>query len=213
MSDVCCSDNTPSANGREAPIPHTIASRILFLADRSLPARTNLPCNCRRNEVVMDLLDALELLRHPLVQEEEVPRAALDELIAYHDADYIHFLESREDDVAEPPAKRGRTDAAGSDATARELTPIPEDEEYGAVGDCHPFHGMWENALLTAGASLRAAAALKSGKFKYAFNLCGGRHHAKAGSASGFCFVNDVVLSVLRLRADANAAAPTVQRQ
>jgi len=57
------------------------------------------------------------------------------------------------------------------------------------------FAGMYEYAVLAAGASLTAAKLLLAGQADIAFNPSGGYHHAHAAHASGFCYVNDVVLA------------------
>ncbi|CAD6238125.1 unnamed protein product [Miscanthus lutarioriparius] len=49
-----------------------------------------------------------------------------------------------------------------------------------------------------AGGSLAAARALGSGKADIAINWSGGMHHACEAEASGFCFVNDIVLAIRR---------------
>ena len=46
---------------------------------------------------------------------------------------------------------------------------------------------------------LGAARRLTSGKADIAVNWAGGLHHAKKREASGFCYVNDIVLSILEL--------------
>ena len=51
-----------------------------------------------------------------------------------------------------------------------------------------------------AGASLALADAMRSGRARVGINWGGGRHHAKHCQAGGFCFVNDVVLAILRLQ-------------
>ena len=61
------------------------------------------------------------------------------------------------------------------------------------------FDGMFEfNQLATSG-SLGGAAMLNSGRADIAINWAGGFHHAKKSEASGFCYVNDIVLSILEL--------------
>lgn len=44
-----------------------------------------------------------------------------------------------------------------------------------------------------------AARRLTAGKADIAVNWAGGLHHAKKREASGFCYVNDIVLSILEL--------------
>ncbi|KAH7625043.1 hypothetical protein Ndes2526B_g00424 [Nannochloris sp. 'desiccata'] len=71
--------------------------------------------------------------------------------------------------------------------------------QYGLVDDCAPYPGMFEHACLCVGGSIQAAAALAERRCKIAINFDGGRHHAIKAKASGFCYVNDVVLAILRL--------------
>jgi len=65
--------------------------------------------------------------------------------------------------------------------------------------DTPVFTGMYEYATLAAGASLRAAELILAGEVDVAFNPSGGYHHAHAAQASGFCYVNDVVLACMAL--------------
>jgi len=52
---------------------------------------------------------------------------------------------------------------------------------------------------LYAGASLDAARKLNEKQSDIAVNWSGGLHHAKKFEASGFCYVNDIVLAILEL--------------
>ena len=61
--------------------------------------------------------------------------------------------------------------------------------------DCPIFKGMYEYALLAAGASLTGAKMILAGQADYAFNPSGGYHHAHAEKAAGFCYINDVALA------------------
>lgn len=49
------------------------------------------------------------------------------------------------------------------------------------------------------GGSVGGAALLNEGKSDIAVNWAGGAHHAKKAEASGFCYINDIVLAVLEL--------------
>jgi acetoin utilization protein AcuC len=68
-------------------------------------------------------------------------------------------------------------------------------------GDNPVFPGLWEVARLIAGGSILAAELVASGEVERAFHFAGGLHHAARDRASGFCYVNDAVLAILRLRA------------
>ena len=92
--------------------------------------------------------------------------------------------------------------------------------------DCPVFDGMYEFCQLSAGGSLgkpdlmeksvytlftsllnnmhvhvHVAGAIKLNKqeSEIAVNWAGGLHHAKKSEASGFCYVNDIVLAILEL--------------
>jgi acetoin utilization protein AcuC len=68
-------------------------------------------------------------------------------------------------------------------------------------GDNPVFAGLWQVARLAAGGSLDAADLVARGTVDRAFHFAGGLHHAMPARASGFCYVNDAVLAILRLRA------------
>ena len=58
---------------------------------------------------------------------------------------------------------------------------------------------MFEFCARYTGASLDAARQLSSGDYDVAINWSGGLHHAKKSEASGFCFVNDIVIAINEL--------------
>ena len=65
--------------------------------------------------------------------------------------------------------------------------------------DCPIFSDMWPYCRQYSGASLMAARKLGQGSTDIAINWTGGLHHAKKAEASGFCYVNDIVLAILEL--------------
>lgn len=84
--------------------------------------------------------------------------------------------------------------------------------------DCPVFEGLFEYCGLSAGGSMgkyhpmhvvghgwliliwpEGAARLNRGLCDIAINWAGGLHHAKKAEASGFCYVNDIVLGILEL--------------
>ncbi|MCI2419803.1 acetoin utilization protein AcuC [Saccharopolyspora sp. K220] len=64
------------------------------------------------------------------------------------------------------------------------------------TGDNPIFDGMHDAAALIAGASIRAAEQIVSGKADRAVNIAGGLHHAMADYASGFCIYNDCSVAI-----------------
>ena len=78
---------------------------------------------------------------------------------------------------------------------------VPHAARYGlGPGDNPIFPGLWEAAQLAAGGSLLAARLVAEGEADRAFHFAGGLHHAMPDRASGFCYVNDAVLAIMRLR-------------
>lgn len=69
----------------------------------------------------------------------------------------------------------------------------------GPEGDCPVFDGMWDYCRLYSGASIDAARNLISNQADIAINWSGGLHHAMKKWASGFCYINDIVLAIQQL--------------
>lgn len=69
----------------------------------------------------------------------------------------------------------------------------------GEYTDCPVFDGLFEFCQMYTGASLDGAVKLNHGLTDIAVNWAGGLHHAKKGEASGFCYINDIVLAILEL--------------
>jgi acetoin utilization protein AcuC len=52
---------------------------------------------------------------------------------------------------------------------------------------------------LVTGATLQAIDFVANGEGEIAFNIAGGLHHAMRSRASGFCYINDPVIGIMRL--------------
>jgi acetoin utilization protein AcuC len=61
--------------------------------------------------------------------------------------------------------------------------------------DCPIFKGMYDYAVLAAGATLTGAKLILDDSADIAFNPSGGFHHAGPEKAAGFCYINDVALA------------------
>lgn len=66
--------------------------------------------------------------------------------------------------------------------------------------DTPGFKGIYENALITTGATLTGIESILSGEVNHFFSPTGGFHHASYEKGGGFCIFNDVAVSVLRLK-------------
>jgi hypothetical protein len=90
-------------------------------------------------------------------------------------------------------------------AFLRAVTPETQQEQQKAlkrfnVGeDCPVFDGLYTFCQTYAGGSVGGAVKLNHGHSDIAINWAGGLHHAKKCEASGFCYVNDIVLAILEL--------------
>lgn len=65
--------------------------------------------------------------------------------------------------------------------------------------DCPVFDNLYSYCRTYAGGSIGGAVMLNHGHCDIAVNWAGGMHHARKSKASGFCYVNDVVLAILEL--------------
>ncbi|KAG7006909.1 maintenance of telomere capping protein 1 [Physcia stellaris] len=74
-----------------------------------------------------------------------------------------------------------------------------EQSRFNVGDDCPVFDGLFEFCGISAGGSMEGAARLNREKCQTAINWAGGLHHAKKSEASGFCYVNDIVLGILEL--------------
>jgi acetoin utilization protein AcuC len=136
------------------------------------------PLRMERLGLTWRLMEAYGITTLPgalLARPEPASEPAISE---FHTGPYIEMLKS---------ADRGREPRGAA--------------LYGlGPGDNPIFPGVWEAARLVAGGSILAADLVARGEVDRAFHFAGGLHHAVQNRASGFCYVNDAVLAILRLR-------------
>ncbi|RWW28504.1 hypothetical protein GW17_00007028, partial [Ensete ventricosum] len=84
-------------------------------------------------------------------------------------------------------------DPASASASSLQL------KRFNVGEDCPVFDGIFEFCQASAGGSIGAAVKINRGDADIAINWAGGLHHAKKCEASGFCYVNDIVLGILEL--------------
>ncbi|KAH9902149.1 histone deacetylase phd1 [Xylariomycetidae sp. FL2044] len=109
--------------------------------------------------------------------------ATYDELTSFHTNEYVDFLAT----VAPQPQP---LDMDG---------PRPDLKFNLGGSDCPLFEGLYDYCSMSAGASLDASRKLCTGMSDIAVAWGGGLHHAKKSEASGFCYINDIVLGILNL--------------
>ena len=138
-------------------------------------------------------------LQYAMDTYESVP-AGKDQICNFHDPDYVDFLSKVSPEtfkkLCEEPRFRKKIPPA-HEGDHVELGPYNLSTSPGA--DCPVFDGMSEYLFLYTGATLCATQQLISGSSDIAINWSGGLHHAHKGEASGFCYINDIVLSILDL--------------
>ena len=108
------------------------------------------------------------------------PHLATDEeLVQFHAEDYVDFIR--------------RVTPDNSTDFAKQL------QKFTVGEDCPVFDGLYDYCRVYTGGSLDGAMKLNHGLADVAINWAGGLHHAKRSEASGFCYINDIVLAILEL--------------
>eukprot|EP00563_Minutocellus_polymorphus_P001328 CAMPEP_0181031556 /NCGR_PEP_ID=MMETSP1070-20121207/6293_1 /TAXON_ID=265543 /ORGANISM="Minutocellus polymorphus, Strain NH13" /LENGTH=431 /DNA_ID=CAMNT_0023108937 /DNA_START=78 /DNA_END=1373 /DNA_ORIENTATION=+ len=107
--------------------------------------------------------------------------ATPQEMAAFHSDDYVNFLSKINPD------------------NLRQYSGQMQKFNAGEYTDCPVFDGLFEFTQLYTGASIDGAIRLNNDDADIAINWSGGLHHAKKSEASGFCYINDIVLAILEL--------------
>lgn len=125
-----------------------------------------------RASMVHSLIESYGLLKNvTLIESQEADE---DVMTGFHSQDYLNCIKENSDEDG--------------------------DEEFGLGYDCPPLEDLFTFCRVIAGGSVSAAKALVENKVDIALNFCGGWHHAQRDQASGFCYINDIVLAILELQ-------------
>eukprot|EP00916_Digyalum_oweni_P003982 GHVL01007095.1.p1 GENE.GHVL01007095.1~~GHVL01007095.1.p1 ORF type:complete len:450 (+),score=72.15 GHVL01007095.1:38-1387(+) len=136
------------------------------------------PMKPQRIKMTHSLVNCFELYKDMSIFRPH--QASESELANFHEQDYVDFLKN-----VTPDANR-------------EIQGQLKRFGLAIAQDCPAFEGVYEFQTKCCGASIDAAHKIKDG-FDISINWSGGLHHAKRGEASGFCYMNDIVLSILEL--------------
>jgi acetoin utilization protein AcuC len=137
----------------------------------------NHPFKIFRLKLTYELIKAYGLLSLPDTRYIEARKAEEEELLLFHDREYIETLKAANVGIE-----------------------VPNVYSYGIKpGDNPIFNGLFDWSKLVTGASLQAASMVDNGEVDIAFNISGGLHHAMASKASGFCYINDIVIAIISL--------------
>ncbi|KAG8194392.1 hypothetical protein JTE90_011006 [Oedothorax gibbosus] len=105
--------------------------------------------------------------------------ASRQDMCRFHSEEYIDFLQK---------------------VTPQNIQAFNKSLSHFNVGeDCPVFDGLFDFCSRYTGASLEGAVRLNNKSCDIAINWSGGLHHAKKYEASGFCYVNDIVIAILEL--------------
>nr|CAD7596540.1 unnamed protein product [Timema genevievae] len=133
-----------------------------------------------RASLVYSLIQAYNLLSHMHLVPST--KATDEDLKSFHSSDYIKYLQQINDN------------------TDLEKHNEDELEYYGLAYDCPLITHIYDFVKTIAGGSLTAAQYLVDETANIAVNWCGGWHHAQRDKAEGFCYVNDIVIAIQKLR-------------
>ncbi|PIN19926.1 Histone deacetylase complex, catalytic component RPD3 [Handroanthus impetiginosus] len=135
------------------------------------------PMKPHRMRMTHALLTHYGLLQYMQVLKPNPAREK--DLCRFHADDYISFLR--------------RVTPETQQDNLRQL------KRFNVGEDCPVFDGLYSFCQTYAGGSIGGAVKLNHGHCDIAVNWAGGLHHAKKCEASGFCYVNDIVLAILEL--------------
>lgn len=139
------------------------------------------------------------LLTYGLYRKMEVYKphlAEAEEMTRFHTPEYIDFLRRVTPD---PAALISGLGAASNKKTEALNQNLMQKFNVGEYTDCPIFDGLYEFCSIHTGASIDGACKLNQQACDIAINWSGGLHHAKKSEASGFCYVNDIVIGILEL--------------
>ena len=144
-----------------------------------------------QTSVVMSLLQSYGLLdkMNKIVPE----KASTQELLSFHSRDYLDFCDKISESTDQEKLSTYMNDKLKSASSSLET-------EFGVEYDCPIVENLSELVGWLAGGSLSAAKWLTAGFGNRAINWGGGWHHAQRDKASGFCYVNDIVIAIHELR-------------
>jgi len=137
------------------------------------------PMKPHRIRMTHDLIVAFELYKKMEVYEPY--RLTQSDMAQFHTDDYLNFLKKATPETSE--CSTFKTDQ----------------DRYNMDLDCPIFDGLFEFCQISSGGSVGGAYKLNNQTSDICINWAGGLHHAKKAEASGFCYVNDIVLGILEL--------------
>ena len=136
---------------------------------------SNHPLKIIRHSSVLELVELLDWL--PDVAFRDTVPAHVEQLVEFHDRDYIKALQYAE--------------------SAGRVSPEVRERYHIGTLENPVFEGLFERAAMTVGGSVLAAELACDGHT--VFHPSGGTHHGMPDRAHGFCYFNDPVFAILTL--------------
>jgi acetoin utilization protein AcuC len=128
-----------------------------------------------RSEITYQLCQKLHLFDRDSIEIHTPEPASTNDLLRFHTKDYVTLLKKANQGTADEQWLR-----------------------YGlGTTECPVYKGVYDYNALAAGATLLGARLIDKRKADLVFSPTGGFHHAGKDFASGFCYVNDIVLAIL----------------
>ena len=115
------------------------------------------------------------------VNEEQIIKnkpAEIDELIKFHDLEYVKALKKAEEELDLPDYLKRKYNIG--------------------IGNNPIFSEVFSRPASAAKASIKAVEMIANKQAKKILNISGGTHHGRKSEAYGFCFLNDCVLAILK---------------
>ncbi|KAJ6241921.1 histone deacetylase 2 [Anaeramoeba flamelloides] len=137
------------------------------------------PMKPHRIRMANELIKIYGLHNKMQIFSPKIEQFGVREMTKFHSDEYIKFL--------------------------KRITPETQDQfqrqmnSFNVGEDSPVFVGLFDFCKISSAGSVEGASKLNLGKSDIAINWAGGLHHAKTDQASGFCYVNDIVLGILEL--------------
>ena len=154
------------------------------------------PMKTKRIKMAHSLIHSYHLA--PLLKVYHPKQATSQDMAAFHNPIYLKYLETWVSPTTKPiilqyTSEQELMKAKNDDGRLAALFKVNQSF------DCPGFEGLFEFCRLAAGSSIDAADLVIAGEGDVVINWSGGFHHAKKSEASGFCYINDIVLCILEL--------------
>lgn len=137
-------------------------------------AYTGYPWLFERSEVTYRLCKKLQLFDHDWIGIYSPKAASTADILSFHTKEYITILKKANKGVFEEKWLK-----------------------YGiGTTECPIYKGVYDYHALAAGSTLLGAELISQDKADIVFSPTGGFHHAGKDFASGFCYINDIVIAI-----------------